>query len=94
MNSDDCAAYLKPVIARMKVEFEETASLGREHVAAQWLEQQIGHQIYTEFCSRRPDEDFPLPDIWRELFTAMNSPHWRTVLRVWQIKHGVTPCQE
>lgn len=54
-----------------------------------WLESQIGVDVYGQYLLRSYKDDFPLPDELRKLFTAMTGPHWRTVLRVYQIRKGL-----
>lgn len=87
MNHEDFHEYVLPVIYRLRAHRLNTA----------WLEDQLGEKLFTRpdgYFSRSYSDDFPLPQKYRDLFTAMNGPHCMTVLRVFQLKHEVGPCRK
>ena len=88
MNHEDYHEYAIPVLQRI---------MGEHQLNTAWLEDQLGEKLFTGpdgYFSRSYSDDFPLPQKYRDLFTAMNGPHCMTVLRVFQLKHGVGPCRK
>lgn len=88
MNHEDYHEYVLPVVHYLR---------GCHRLDVAWLETQLGEKLFTGpdgYFNRSYSDDFPLPQKYRDLFTAMNGPHCLTVLRVFQLKHGVGPCRK
>lgn len=87
MNSDDEQKYWVPAAINI---FGKPV---RQHRRLSWpehlLQEALGVKLWSEWQERLVIYDFPLSEEWRQLLTQLAGPHGKTILRAYQIKHGV-----
>lgn len=77
MTANDIREYLVPAMAALDLDI----NVG----GATLLESLLNKEEYK----RWPKFDKPIADDYRELLIALNSPHAKTILRAYQIRHGL-----
>lgn len=53
------------------------------------LDTALGVSLHKDYCARSASEDFPLEPEMKELLRKLKGPHGKTILKAYQIKHGV-----
>jgi len=83
MNMEDANDYFIPAARNIFV---------GDHNAeqkCQLLEKQLGCKMWSDFIHRERWKDFPIADDMREVLLLLQGPYAKTILRAYQIKHGI-----
>ena len=84
MNQEDVEKLWYPAAERLKLDYKNLQNRGDA------LDDALGVNYFEGYRHRGHHQDRPMPDgPFKELLKALAGPHGKTILRAYQIKHGI-----
>ena len=88
MNLDDFIKYWIPACTNLFGE-HDVGGVGFRIDFYTKLDRALDVELYTRFWCRASRRDKPLDENTRNLLVKLAGPHGRTILRAYQIQHGI-----
>lgn len=90
MNDEDYSKYYIPAMYHIMSEL----SLGSRTTQISEFDKLLGVNMGRAFCTRPSQDDYPIPDDWREFLAQLAGPYGFAILKVYRIKYKLEKLDE